>query len=77
MSHLVINLVDELAICGMVLCKWMYPIKRYLSMLKEYVQNRLLLEDAWQKNTLLRKRWGCAQKTCRDSCTCNNVCGMT
>lgn len=44
MSHLVIHLVDELAICGPVSCRWMYPIERYLCVLKKYVKNRSLPE---------------------------------
>ena len=46
MSHLVIHLVDELAICGPVGCRWMYPVERYLGVLKKYVRNRSLPEGS-------------------------------
>jgi hypothetical protein len=35
MSHLMIHLVEELYICGLVHCRWMYPIERYLKTLKD------------------------------------------
>jgi hypothetical protein len=38
MSHLMIHLVEELYICGPVHCKWMYPIKCYMKMLKDFVR---------------------------------------
>jgi hypothetical protein len=38
MSHLMVHLVEELYICGLVYCRWMYPIERYLKTLKDYVR---------------------------------------
>jgi hypothetical protein len=37
MSHLMIHLVEELYICGPVHCRWMYPVERYMKILKDYV----------------------------------------
>ena len=31
--------------CGNIVCKWLYPIERYLMMLKQYVRNKLLLRE--------------------------------
>ena len=52
MSHLVIHLVDELAICGPVSCRWMYPVERYLGVLKKYVRNRSMPEGSMAEATL-------------------------
>jgi hypothetical protein len=38
MSHLMIHLVEELYICGLVHCRWMYPIEHHLKSLKDYVR---------------------------------------
>jgi hypothetical protein len=38
MSHLMIHLVEELYICGLVHCRWMYPIECYMKTLKDYVR---------------------------------------
>jgi hypothetical protein len=38
MSHLMIHLVEELYICRPVHCRWMYPVKRYMKTLKDYVK---------------------------------------
>jgi hypothetical protein len=39
MTHLVINLVEELDLCGHVHTRWMYPFERYMKALKGYVRN--------------------------------------
>jgi len=39
MMHLTLHLVDELDICGPIICRWMYPIERVPKDLKGYVQN--------------------------------------
>ncbi len=40
MTHLVLHVVEELAICGPVHRRWMYPVERTLGTLKKYVRNR-------------------------------------
>lgn len=40
MQHVLIHLVDELATCGPVGCKWLYPLERYMGVLKGWVHNR-------------------------------------
>ena len=40
MQHTLIHLVDELALCGPVGGRWMYPCERYLGTLKTYVRSR-------------------------------------
>jgi hypothetical protein len=37
MTHLLVHLVEELQLCGPVHTCWMYPIERYLKILKGYV----------------------------------------
>ena len=39
MSHLVIHLVNELALCGPLHWRWCYGIKRYLGVLTSYVKD--------------------------------------
>ena len=39
MVHLIIHLVREVRICGPVFLRWMYPIERYMKILKGYVKN--------------------------------------
>jgi hypothetical protein len=39
MTHLVLHVVEELAICGHVHNRWMYPVERTLGTLKKYVCN--------------------------------------
>nr|XP_028960059.1 uncharacterized protein LOC114825491 [Malus domestica] len=40
MVHLIIHLADEAAVAGPVPYRWMYPIERYLHLLKSYVRNK-------------------------------------
>jgi hypothetical protein len=48
MMHLLVHLVDELAICGPIHMRWMYPIEHYLKTLKGYVcTTNLDLKEAW------------------------------
>jgi len=37
--HLLVHLVDEIAIAGPVHCRWMYWFERYMVVLKGYVRN--------------------------------------
>ena len=38
MTHLLVHLVEELDICGPVHARWMYPMERYLKLLKNHVR---------------------------------------
>jgi len=40
MVHLLVHLVREIKFCGLVYLRWMYPIERYMKILKEYVKNQ-------------------------------------
>jgi hypothetical protein len=40
MVHLIIHLVREIRFCGPVYLRWMYPIERYMKILKGYVKNQ-------------------------------------
>lgn len=39
MQHTLVHLVDEMAVCGPVGGRWMYPCERYLGTLKSYVRS--------------------------------------
>jgi hypothetical protein len=39
MIHLPYHLVEELDLCGPVALHWMYPVERYMKMLKNYMKN--------------------------------------
>ncbi|XP_052728168.1 uncharacterized protein LOC128195186 [Vigna angularis] len=40
MVHLIVHLVREIRLCGPVFLRWMYPIERYMKILKGYVKNQ-------------------------------------
>jgi hypothetical protein len=40
MTHLCLHAVEELAICGPMHARWMYPIERVLKTFKAYVWNK-------------------------------------
>ncbi|KAI5443899.1 hypothetical protein KIW84_012516 [Lathyrus oleraceus] len=40
MVHLVVHLVKETQLCGPAYMRWMYPVERYMKILKGYVKNR-------------------------------------
>ena len=40
MVHLVVHLVREIRLCGPVYMRWMYPVERYMKILKGYVKNQ-------------------------------------
>ena len=40
MEHTLVHLVDEIAMCGPVGGRWMYPCERYLGTLKSFVRNK-------------------------------------
>ena len=39
MVHLIIHLVREIKCCGPVYLRWMYPVERYIKILKGYTKN--------------------------------------
>jgi hypothetical protein len=49
MTHLIYHLVDELDFGGPIATRWMYPIERYMKMLKQYVRNMARLEASMAK----------------------------
>jgi len=44
MVHLLVHLVRQIKFCGPVYLRWMYPIERYMKILKGYVKNQYRLE---------------------------------
>ena len=40
MVHLIVYLVWEIRMCGLVFLRWMYPIERYMKVLKGYTKNQ-------------------------------------
>ena len=40
MVHLVVHLVREIRLCGPVFLRWMYPVERYMNVLKGYTKNQ-------------------------------------
>ncbi|KAK2368893.1 hypothetical protein QL285_082056 [Trifolium repens] len=40
MVHLIVHLVSEIRLCGPVYLRWMYPVERYMKILKGYVKNQ-------------------------------------
>ncbi len=46
MTHLLGHLVEDLFICGPIHTRWLYPIERYLKMLKGFVWHKARLEGS-------------------------------
>ena len=44
MIHLIVHLVGEIRFCGPIFLRWMYPIERYMKVLKGYTKNQYRLE---------------------------------
>ncbi|GAU37881.1 hypothetical protein TSUD_395650 [Trifolium subterraneum] len=40
MVHLIVHLVREIRLCGPVYLRWMYPVERYMKILKGYMKNQ-------------------------------------
>ena len=40
MIHLIVHLVLEIRFCGPVFLRWMYPVERYMKVLKGYTKNQ-------------------------------------
>jgi hypothetical protein len=58
MTHLVLHVVEELAICGPVHSRWMYPVERTLGTLKKYVRNRARPEASMASGYVLDETLG-------------------
>jgi hypothetical protein len=61
-THLLINLVDDLEICGLVGTRWCYPIERYLVILKHYVCNRAKPEGCMAMGYMYDEAFGFCTK---------------
>jgi len=55
MVHLIIHLVREIRICGSVFLRWMYPIDRYMKILKGYVKNQPCSEASIVKRYIVEE----------------------
>lgn len=55
---MVIHLIDELAIYGLEACRWMYPIKQCLCVLKKYVKNHSLPEGCMAEGYIMEEVLG-------------------
>ena len=44
MIHLIVHLVREIRLCGLVYLWWMYPVERFMKVLKGYTKNQYRLE---------------------------------
>lgn len=64
MSHLPIHLVQQLDICGPVHTRWMYPIERYMKILKGYVRQRAQPEGSMARGYIMR-HLDSAPSTCK------------
>jgi len=53
MVHLFVHLVREVRLCGLVYLRWMYPIKRYMKILKGYVKNHYRPEASMIESDLV------------------------
>ena len=53
--HLLVHLVDEVAIAGPVHCRWMYCLERYMAVLKGYIRNRARVEGGMASGYLVAK----------------------
>ena len=40
MIHLIVHLVGEIRLCGPVFLRWMYPVERYMMVLKGCTKNQ-------------------------------------
>jgi len=40
MIHLILHLVREIWLCGLIFLQWMYPVERYIKVLKGYTKNQ-------------------------------------
>jgi hypothetical protein len=62
MTHLCLHVVEELAICGPIHARWMYPIEHALKTFKAYVQNKARLEASIVEGYIYDKTIGFVTK---------------
>ena len=57
--HVVVHLIDEIAICGVVHSRWMFFLERFLKTLKGFVRQRARPECRMVEGWLVAKsmRW--------------------
>nr|XP_027189367.1 uncharacterized protein LOC113786234 [Cicer arietinum] len=55
MVHLVVHLVEEVKLGGPVHYRWMYPVERYLGILKSYVRNKARPEGSIAEGYLVQE----------------------
>ena len=58
MTHLLVHLVEEFDICGPIHARWMYPMEKYLKILKGYVRNCARLEASMTKGYVIDEALG-------------------
>ncbi|KAL3698153.1 hypothetical protein R1sor_012229 [Riccia sorocarpa] len=58
MTHLTVHLVEELEICGPVTTRWMYPVERYLGVLKRYVRSKARPEGCMAEGYITEEALG-------------------
>ena len=55
MVHLIVHLVREIKCCGPIYLQWMYPIERYMKILKGYIKNIHCLEASIVEGYIAKK----------------------
>lgn len=55
MVHLTVHLIYETRMCGPARMRWMYPVERYLKILKDYVMNMSRPEDCIAERYLIEE----------------------
>jgi hypothetical protein len=58
MTHFLIHLAEEVFICGPVYTRWMYPFKRYMKSLKEYMRTKAQLEGSMAEGYVMDNTLG-------------------
>lgn len=62
MTHLLVHVVEELDLCGPLTTRWMYPIERYLKVLKKWVRNPARPEASMASGYILDEALGLASE---------------
>ena len=65
MVHLVVHLVREVRLCGPVYLRWMYPVERYMKILKGYVKNHYHPKASMIENYIAEESIEFVQSTCQ------------
>ena len=55
MVHLIVHLVKEIKCCGPIYLRWMYPVVRYIKILKGYTKNLHRLEASIIERYIVEK----------------------